>query len=453
MSVLKEQLSKWCIALKSYESGNVELAYVQFQEFADTSKIHFNVGMLGMQLKDTELAIESFSRAIDCDPYLAVAYYQRGVLLYYNNEVDLALENFQDAYERLRDNTHINYTQLGLEHFLFAAHILFNLSLCFFCLGDDERGFRYMKNAAEIAGQTKDDGQKIDSINILDAQRMDPADICQILLYEVPEKTLFKPSEDNVKNLENVNYLGKAKVVAAEKAEDGFDGFSGRKVKEMTLGRGYRKKAELERQATKGPLLPTAIPETFERQATLTRKPPPAAAISENGDVPRFSPRKSSITSLSDDAPSPFSRISSKITPRTSSANYKNSPNFIDLKSVDSANDTIGRLTPTGRLDARGYAALTPTSEAGSSNSLVPDNMIRVKALFKDTRMVLVPDDVNYNELLAAVRKKFNNQALLVKFIDETGRKTVMGNDDDLDEAIDVSPNPAKLEVWCFVPL
>lgn len=36
--------------------------------------------------------------------------------------------------------------------------------------------------------------------------------------------------------------------------------------------------------------------------------------------------------------------------------------------------------------------------------------------------------------------------------MDEGGRKTIMSNDDDLAEALDLAEEEGRLEVWCFVP-
>ena len=63
-----------------------------------------------------------------------------------------------------------------------------------------------------------------------------------------------------------------------------------------------------------------------------------------------------------------------------------------------------------------------------------------------------VPFDASYEILLSAVCTKFRNQNLLLKFKDEGGRKTIMSNDDDLAEALDLAEEEGRLEVWCFVP-
>ncbi|KAJ3326976.1 hypothetical protein HDU91_004509 [Kappamyces sp. JEL0680] len=87
-------------------------------------------------------------------------------------------------------------------------------------------------------------------------------------------------------------------------------------------------------------------------------------------------------------------------------------------------------------------------SDSRSESSNIPEDIIRVKAYFNGCRLVNIPFDANYDELLDAVRAKFRNPNIMLKFEDESGRKAIMSNDDDLAEALDLSPDPQKLEVW-----
>ncbi|KAJ3313939.1 hypothetical protein HDV04_001245 [Boothiomyces sp. JEL0838] len=413
-----EQLIKWATALTSFDQGNYKLSLVQFQEFADISKLHFNVGMVAMKLKDSEEAVAAFNRAIQCDPFLAAAYFQKAAIYYYADDVETALECYQDCYDRLRSNTFINYTQLGLDYTLHAAHIIFNLALCFLVLGDEGRGLKYFNEALDLASQSE---TKPDTSKIQEALRLGSQAPSKILPYEIPDTTVYRPQEDNIKNAKKVNYLGTATVVAANSANDNFDGFSGRQVKEMTLGRNYRQK----NKPSPMPALPTTIPEDVQINATLTRRAP---------TLPKSS--------------------NSNIRQRSSSVGAK--PNYINLDDakerkpvqITQRRSSLSQNEPYERRP--GLAAESPRSDA--SGISIPNDMIRVKATFNDTRMILVPDDVIYEELLEFVRKKFKNQDLLIKFLDESGQKCVMSNDDDLNEAIETAPNPAKLDIWCFVP-
>ncbi|KAJ3269026.1 Neutrophil cytosol factor 2 [Terramyces sp. JEL0728] len=414
-----EQLIKWATALTSFDQGNYKLSLLQFQEFADISKLHFNVGMVAMKLKDSEEAVAAFNRAIQCDPYLAAAYFQKAAIYYYADDVETALECYQDCYDRLRSNTFINYSQLGLDYTLHAAHVIFNLALCFLVLGDEDRGMKYFNEALDLANQSE---TRPDTSKIQEAVRLGSQAPAKILPYEIPDTTVYRPQEDNIKNAKKVDYLGKSTVVAANNLNDNFDGFSGRQVKEMTLGRNYRKK----NKTSPVPALPTTIPENVQINATLSRRAPTLSKSSN-----------------------------SSIRQRSSSVGAK--PNYISLDDakkkpvqITQRRSSLSQNEPYERRP--GLAAESPRSEVSASGISIPNDMIRVKATFNDTRMILVPDDVIYDELLEFVRKKFKNQELLIKFLDESGQKCVMSNDDDLNEAIETAPNPSKLDIWCFVP-
>jgi hypothetical protein len=75
---------------------------------------------------------------------------------------------------------------------------------------------------------------------------------------------------------------------------------------------------------------------------------------------------------------------------------------------------------------------------------------IKIYGNGNDIRMLLLPQDILYNELIEKVRFKFKNPNLFCKFLDESGRKTVMTNDDDLDEALEYASVPNRLELWTF---
>jgi hypothetical protein len=50
-------------------------------------------------------------------------------------------------------------------------------------------------------------------------------------IYQVPDILIFRPPAQKISNTEKVDYIGKAKVVAAALNEDTFAGFSGSELK------------------------------------------------------------------------------------------------------------------------------------------------------------------------------------------------------------------------------
>jgi hypothetical protein len=498
---LKEQLIRWKAASDSFDSGDYELSITQFQSFADTSKLYFNIGQIGMKLKDSYCALDAFDRAIELDNWLAIAYFQRGVVFYYGEDIEAALDNFQTCYEKLRGNSYINYTQLGLNYKLHESYVIFNIALCFLLLGEESRANKYFNEARNSATESD-----VDTRNIDDAIRLGNEAV-EVLPYEIPDSLLFRPQEDVLKNAGKIDYLGKSKIVAGANATDRFNGFSGRQVKEKTLGRDYRQRNR--KEPTKPPL--PSVPENIERKQTLSRRAP---TLTRNNTMPNLG-RKNSISSSN--SSNGIKRSNTTIPRRTSSV--KNAPSFIELPKLDelTLNDSfIKGYTPSPKSEkgnpferrpsrtVQSPLERTPTSDrtpplsrtpssfdsryedddsrydarydsrydsrydprfdsqyddqqsdilSNSSGSSIPPDKIKVRIVYEDVRAILVPCDVLYEELIVLVRQKLKIPDILVRFVDEEGQKAVMANDDDLDEAIECSRNPQTLDLWAFVPV
>ncbi len=76
---LKAELETWASALKAYDAEEFPTAIEEFNKIADSSKIHWNLGIILATLGDHEQAIERFYTATNLDQYFTVAYQQAGV--------------------------------------------------------------------------------------------------------------------------------------------------------------------------------------------------------------------------------------------------------------------------------------------------------------------------------------------------------------------------------------
>ncbi|KAI9489506.1 hypothetical protein BDB00DRAFT_610980 [Zychaea mexicana] len=92
-----------------------------------------------------------------------------------------------------------------------------------------------------------------------------------------------------------------------------------------------------------------------------------------------------------------------------------------------------------------------------------PDAKIKIKVHYHDTRILLVPSDILFTELLTRVRAKFNvvaSQDLRLQYKDEENVMVLMIDQDDLNMARYLSrsrnaatskhPTLEKLELWCI---
>ncbi|KAI8824513.1 uncharacterized protein EV422DRAFT_565200 [Fimicolochytrium jonesii] len=227
------ELTQWVDGVAAFENGDFEAALDVFEPIADTARIHFNIGMTFINLNALEDAISALTRAVACDPFLAVAYYMRGVCFYNLNALNESLADFGEAITYLRGNAFIDYNQLGLAYKLHACEILFNRGLVLAAMNRMEDAYREFQEALKSRPQ---DG-KVTFGNIEEAPRMGSRAPQYLGPYAVPPDTLYRPPSGKVKNSEKKDYIGKAKVVASVEATDNYAGFSGRELKLKTLPR------------------------------------------------------------------------------------------------------------------------------------------------------------------------------------------------------------------------
>uniref|UniRef100_A0A2K6S524 Neutrophil cytosol factor 2 n=1 Tax=Saimiri boliviensis boliviensis TaxID=39432 RepID=A0A2K6S524_SAIBB len=171
---LAEAISLWNEGVLAADKKDWKGALDAFSAVQDPhSRICFNIGCMHTILKNMTEAEKAFSRSINRDKHLAVAYFQRGMLYYQTEKYDLAIKDLKEALTQLRGNQLIDYKILGLQFKLFAC-----------------------------------EKQK---------------------LYEpvvIPVGRLFRPNERQVAQLAKKDYLGKATVVASVVDQDSFSGFA-----------------------------------------------------------------------------------------------------------------------------------------------------------------------------------------------------------------------------------
>uniref|UniRef100_A0A8C5U7K3 Neutrophil cytosolic factor 2 n=1 Tax=Malurus cyaneus samueli TaxID=2593467 RepID=A0A8C5U7K3_9PASS len=139
------------------------------------AKICFNIGCIHLVLGRLAEAEEAFTRSIGCDKHLAVAYFQRGTILYNIALVFATMENWAKAEE----------------------HLTLAMSM------KSEPQHSKIDRAMEAILKQK---------------------LCE--LAAIPAGKLFRPNEKQVAQLEKKDYLGKAMVVASVVDKDNFSGFA-----------------------------------------------------------------------------------------------------------------------------------------------------------------------------------------------------------------------------------
>ncbi|KAL3467081.1 hypothetical protein BJX64DRAFT_283811 [Aspergillus heterothallicus] len=210
---LKQEIETWVQALEHFDNQEYELALRAFSGIADTSRILFNCGVIYATLGEHEKAVECYQSAVGLDQYLAIAYFQEGVSNFLLGDFEEALANFNDTLLYLRGNTFIDYEQLGLKFRLYSCEVLFNRGLCYIYLQQFGPGLQDLEYASKEK-VTPDH----DVINDAIKERAEGYTV-----FSIPVGVVYRPNEAKVKNLKAKDYLGKSRIVAANRLSTPVD--------------------------------------------------------------------------------------------------------------------------------------------------------------------------------------------------------------------------------------
>ncbi|CAO3634269.1 unnamed protein product [Cunninghamella blakesleeana] len=100
----------------------------------------------------------------------------------------------------------------------------------------------------------------------------------------------------------------------------------------------------------------------------------------------------------------------------------------------------------------------TSTSTVGSRDMLQQSNKIKIKVHHVDTRVILVPNNITFEELITRVREKLNAPSnTRLQYKDEDNEMVLMIDDDDLQMARQIHRirnnqdlGVEKMEIWCI---
>nr|KAF6413800.1 neutrophil cytosolic factor 2 [Molossus molossus] len=122
---LAEAISLWNEGVLAADKKDWKGALDAFSAVQDPhSRICFNIGCVHTILENWAAAEKAFSRTINRDKHLAVAYFQRGMLYHRLQKYDSAITDLKEALTQLRGNQLIDYKILGLQFKLFACEVV-----------------------------------------------------------------------------------------------------------------------------------------------------------------------------------------------------------------------------------------------------------------------------------------------------------------------------------------
>ncbi|KAJ2902618.1 hypothetical protein MKZ38_000285 [Zalerion maritima] len=469
---LKQEIETWVTALGRYDNNEFDEALGEFDKIADTSKILFNMGVIFATLGEHSKAVECYQRAIRLDQYLAVAYFQQGVSNFLLGDFEEALANFNDTLLYLRGNTMIDYAQLGLLFKLYSCEVLFNRGLCYIYLQQVDPGMQDLNFAVKE--------KVVEDHNVIDEAIREQAE--GYTVFSIPVGVVYRPNEAKVRNLKTKDYLGKARLVAASDRANAFTGFAGSEIKNQPALQAGKTDIKDDRPAEKISFAATNLVKP-ELQSRMQQQPPaqggggsgrnnvfPPTPPPENdksggmsrGASVRNGP-KPQLARLNIESSRPrFEKMSAspqddrRRPPRSQSQTPQRGPSRRGRGSDDGYEDLYDEYQ--SRSSSRRPAVRdTYTSNSGSmppgfeiverrgSNR----NNLKIKVHAEDVRYILVPQDIEFPDLVDRIRDKFGLRRrfkIKVRDDDSDGDMITMGDQDDLDIAIDSSNG--KMEIW-----
>ncbi|XP_031426835.1 NADPH oxidase activator 1 [Clupea harengus] len=214
-----ELLRLWDEAVKAVDGRDWQGALSKLEGiYEPTARTLFVTAAAHLALGQIQPAIQALDQTIAKDERLAVGFYQRSGVLLLADRLEEALADCIWAQKHMRDNAVIDYRQLGLRFKLFSWQVLYNAAAVHVRMGHWDKARDILSAAAEEKGGAARGGAvdvAMDSIS--------RREVLAPLL--VPEGEVFRPRKEEVEQLKQRDFLGKAKVITSVIPNDDYAGF------------------------------------------------------------------------------------------------------------------------------------------------------------------------------------------------------------------------------------
>ncbi|XP_048368019.1 NADPH oxidase activator 1 isoform X2 [Sphaerodactylus townsendi] len=209
----RDLVTNWHKGILALEEGNWASALKIFQSIeTPSSKTEFNIGRIHLLRGDLAEALEAFDQAISKDNCLAVGYYQRGYVCLRLERYEEALDNCRLALAHLRNNSFIDYKQLGLKFVLYAWEVLYNTAAVYCQLGKWQDAERTLEEVCAWIPRNQTVHLSAALEQVQDRLFLQPRSL--------PEGEFFRPRKEDVEELEAKDFLGRPKVISSAFEED-----------------------------------------------------------------------------------------------------------------------------------------------------------------------------------------------------------------------------------------
>ncbi|XP_023197612.1 NADPH oxidase activator 1 isoform X1 [Xiphophorus maculatus] len=213
-----ELLRLWNESVQAVDANDWEGALAKLQQIPEqTSRTHFNAASAHLALGQLDMALRCLDLTIAKDERLAVAFFQRAAVMLQMNRSEEALSDCIWAQEHMRGNAVIDYRQLGLRYKLYYWQILYNTAAAYCRMGQWESAMDKLLPATQDRGQGRGGNIEVALKSVERREVLDP------LL--VPVGSVFRPRKQEIEQLHQRDFLGKAKVISSMIPNDDFGGF------------------------------------------------------------------------------------------------------------------------------------------------------------------------------------------------------------------------------------
>ncbi|XP_048857107.1 NADPH oxidase activator 1 isoform X2 [Brienomyrus brachyistius] len=213
-----ELLQLWDQAVQAVDGRDWQGALTKLQEITEpTSRTLFVTAAAHLALGQLEPAIRTLDQVIAKDERLAVGFFQRAGVHMLAGRLEEALGDCIWAQKHMRENSVIDYRQLGLRYKLYSWQVLYNAAAVYSRMGLWEKGRNILATASQEKGGARG------GIVEMALDSLSRKDILSPLL--VPEGEVFRPRKQDVEQLQLRDFLGKAKVISSVIPNDDFGGF------------------------------------------------------------------------------------------------------------------------------------------------------------------------------------------------------------------------------------
>lgn len=425
------EIKQWQTACIAYDNKEFEVALKTFINIADGSKIHFNIGLIFAAASEHDRAIASYTKAIELDPYMAVARFQRGVSYFLKEDMASAGENFNQTYEQLRGNNIINYQQLGLSFRLYSCEVLFNRGICQLYMGKMDAGLTdlYYAQKASVTAEHA----------IIEQAVRDQGKGYSV--FSIPPTVLFRPPENKLRQLDGGLFSAAVDQLNSKKQ---FTRNNSILLKQKPASEFATKSSQ------SSPISSTRF---FQRNDPSHHSPDGLASLTNSKYIRSADSgfESSAEDRYSSSPPKASSRLAYEQPPKEEDEGYGDFDK--ELEEVYGSYNALS-LNQEQDWSKQRWGSQEEIQPPSSSNST--SGKLKIKVHYTDTRILLVSSSITFEELKMRIQEKFNTpHSILLQYKDEENELVLLIDNDDLQIARQVCRRAntkndlEKIELWC----